>query len=56
MQNICKLILVEVMSEQEEKTKILEKYKFLFSFSEGFPENYDNELFKIYNKILKPAQ
>ncbi len=45
-----------MMNELEKKTKILEKYMFLFSITESTPENYDEELLKRYNKILKPHQ
>ena len=44
------------MSELEEKTEVLKKYMFLFSIAEDSPENYDNELFKKYNELLKPQQ
>jgi hypothetical protein len=44
------------MNELEKKTKILEKYMFLFAMIESAPENYDDDLLKMYNKILKPHQ
>lgn len=44
------------MSELEEKTKVLKKYMTLFLMSESSPENYDEEMLKLYNKILKPIQ
>jgi len=45
-----------MMSELEKKTKILEKYMFLFAMTENPTENYDEDLLKMYNKILKPHQ
>lgn len=42
------------LSELQDKTAILEKYRFLFTMSEGSPENFDAELLNEYDKILKP--
>ncbi len=53
---IVKMALKPMMSELEKETKILEKYMSLFSMSESSPENYDEELLKMYSKILKLHQ
>ena len=44
------------MLSDEDKVKALEKYMFLFSMSEGDPENFDSELLNKYDKILKNSQ
>ncbi len=41
---------------QQKRSKVLEKYISLFSMTESIPENYDEEMLKMYNKILKTNQ